>query len=103
MYEKTYHTQVLKKDEVKKTKKGFSWKRILVIFLSLAFIFGVIFVIRHPRLQVTNIEVLGTQVLDVEDVVSFTKEQLVGRSLWILPKTSIFLIDESYLKKSNTK
>ncbi len=100
MYEKTYHTRVLKQDEPKKAQKGFSWKKALIIFLILAFVSGAIFAIRHPRLQVTSVSVLGTQVLDVEDVVSFTKEQLVGKKLWILPKSSIFLVDESYLKNT---
>lgn len=99
MYEKTYHTRVLKQDEPQKTKRGFSWKKILFIFLVLGFVFGVVYVIRHPRLQVVDIEVSGARVLDTQDIVSFTKEQLLGKNLWILPKTSIFLINEAYLKK----
>lgn len=103
MYEKTYNTRVLKQEKPQKIKKGFSWKKILIIFLILGFIWGVIYVIRHPRFQIVSVEVSGAKVLDVEDIISFTKEQLLGKSLWFLPKSSVFLIDENSLKEKIQK
>ena len=101
MYERTYNTRVLKSEEVRpQKKKRFSWKKALLIFGIFSALFIVGYSIRHPRLQVSEITVLGTAVLDVEDIKTHVRHELVGTRLWIFPKSSIFLIHEKGLEES---
>ncbi|MBP6857833.1 MAG: hypothetical protein KBC11_01425 [Candidatus Pacebacteria bacterium] len=99
MYERNYQASVLKEKSVKTEKKKFSWKRFFKIFLTLLFLFGIGFLLRHPKFQVFNIEVLGTEVISKIDIEDNIKEQLVGKYLWIFPKSSIFLINERSIKE----
>lgn len=105
MYEKKYQARVLKQDEVSSSKKkiGFSWKRFFITLIILGVISGGIFLIKYPKFQIVNINVVGTSVVDNEEVSSSIKNHLVGKVLWFLPRTSVFLIRdnvlEDYLKK----
>lgn len=101
MYERTYNTRVLKPEEsTPKKKKRFSWKKVLLIMGILSTIFLIGYSIRHPRFQASEIVVLGTTVIDVEDIKTHVREHLVGTRLWIFPKSSIFLIHEKGLEAS---
>lgn len=106
MYEKTYHTRVLKtdtkspKEAQKKGRKGFSWKKFFIFVGVALLLFGIGYAIRYPGFQVRDISVVGTSVLDVEDIQTYVQDQLVGARLWIFPKTSIFLISEQGLEHS---
>jgi len=99
MYERTYHKAVLKTDE-KPTEKSIriNWKLIVWIFAVAALLVGVVFVIRIPRLQVKNIEVVGANVVDPGDMTEFINNQLVGKKFFLLPRTSIFLIPQHRLE-----
>lgn len=96
MYEKNYQSRVLKSGEKTKNSRTrlFSWKKVLIILSILFFLGLVIFLLRQPKLQITNVEVVGTTVLDNEDISQSVKDQLVGRRLWLFPRTSVFLINE---------
>lgn len=106
MYEKTYHTRVLKTDtkslspREKTRRRRFSWKKLLLVLSVLAIFLGVGYLIRSPRLQVREITVIGTTVLDIEDIKMHVRDGLAGTRLWILPKTSIFLINEQVIERS---
>lgn len=102
MYEKKYQTRVLKQDKDLSSKKKikFSWKRFFIIFAVIAFLTGIIFLIKYPRFQVTNVSVVGTSVVDNEEVSSQLKNELLGRVLWIFPRTSVFLINDKSLEKT---
>lgn len=91
MYERTYNKTVLKHDE-KPKRKGFPWKRVLIIAAVLAVVAGVIFSIRAPGLQVREVEVFDTYVADPVEVSQFVLGELAGNYLWILPKSSIVLV-----------
>lgn len=97
MYERNYQASVSKEKSLK-TKKKFSWRKFLRFISIIFFLIGVGFLLRHPRFQITNIEVLGTAVISKTDIEDNTKEQLVGKYLWIFPKSSIFLINEKNIK-----
>ena len=96
MYERTYHNQVLKQGDTVTPKKPRrpSWKRVLIGVVVVALGSGIFFLIRAPRLQVAEVHVVGTNVIDTQDVSMAVKKQLVGNTLWVLPRTSIFLINE---------
>ncbi len=101
MYERTYHKAVLKAEQ-KQPKKGqtrINWKRVLWIIGTLVALTAIVFLIRLPRVQVKNIEVNGTNVAYPGDVSEFVQNQLRGNKLFILPKTSIFLIPTHTLEK----
>jgi hypothetical protein len=102
MYERTYHKAVLKTEDQpsnKKKVKRAKWKRGFLIFVTLAVVIGLVWLIRLPGLQVQHIEVSGAEVSDPNDVVTFVQDKLQGKDLLVLPKTSIFLVKERTLEK----
>jgi hypothetical protein len=100
MYERTYHNRVLKQPDTqdKKTRKGVSWKKILITLIVLGCCAGIFFLLRAPKLQIKSVDVVGTNVLDVQDISSFVTGSLVGTRAWVFPKTSVFLISERSLE-----
>lgn len=105
MYERTYHKTVLRADEKgqKKTKRQINWRLIIRCAIAAVIVVGIVLLIRMPRLQVTHIEVVGANVVDPGDVTEFITEDLRGKELFILPKSSIFLISEHGLEKKIAK
>ncbi len=105
MYEKKYQARVLKQDTAPSSKKkvSFSWKRLLLIVIVLAILGGGIFLIKYPKFQIATVSVVGTSVLDNEEVSNSIKSKLVGRLLWIFPKTSVFLVNDTSLEKTLKK
>lgn len=92
MYERTYHTRVLKTDDAPRAKRSFPWKRVLGILSIIAVLVGVVLCIRAPRFQVARVVVDGTNVADPEAVSQAVLTDLEGNYLYILPKTSIVLV-----------
>jgi hypothetical protein len=104
MYERTYHKTVLKADgKEQKKKTSFNWKLVLRLAIGAVVIVGLVLLIRLPRVQVRHIEVVGANVVDPGDVTEFVNQQLQGKTLFILPKSSIFLISEHGLEKKIAK
>jgi hypothetical protein len=101
MYERTYHKTVLKTETkaVKKTGR-INWRLVLWIMVTAIVIAGMIFLIRLPQVQVRTIEVTGVNVVDPGDVKEFIHNDLQGRRLFILPKSSIFLVRTHSLEKA---
>ncbi len=101
MYERTYHKTVLKRedDEPQKEPTRIDWKRILWIFVAIVIIVETVILIRLPKVQVTHIVVVGAHVADPGDITEFVNQELQGKDLFILPKTSIFLVPEHKLEK----
>jgi cell division septal protein FtsQ len=100
MYERNYQKTVLKTESqpVKKTGR-INWRWVLVVILVGIVIAGSIYLIRLPRLQVSHIEVSGVNVVDPGDVTEFIHNDLQGRRMFILPKSSIFLVPIHTLEK----
>lgn len=105
MYERNYHKEVLKQKgtEKEKTDKKFSWKKALIVVLSLGLLVGIFFILRAPRLQVVNFNVSGTEVLDNEDIKINLEQKLEGKWLWFFPRTSTFLVDAEKLENNLKK
>jgi hypothetical protein len=100
MYEKSYHTAVLKTEKNPEKKPGrINWKLILGLLLGAVLIAGFIVLIKLPQWQVQHIEVVGANVADPGDVSEFVTAELQGRKLFFLPKTSILLVPEHRLEK----
>ena len=100
MYGRTYHTKVLKQSEPpKKKRRRFSWKRFWWGVGIVAFIGGIVCLIRWPRLQVDRIEVVGTEVADPEDVSLFIKSRIEGSYLYFFPRSSMLLVPTASLSK----
>ncbi|HTH92890.1 MAG TPA: FtsQ-type POTRA domain-containing protein [Candidatus Paceibacterota bacterium] len=101
MYERTYHKTVLKDDEKESKKKEarVNWKLLLRITVAIVIIAAIIFVIRIPRAQVTHITVEGAKVVDPGDITEFIQQNLQGKELFVLPKSSIFLVPIHKLEK----
>ncbi|MEK7227771.1 MAG: hypothetical protein AAB681_00240 [Patescibacteria group bacterium] len=104
MYERTYNNRVLKQDEsVKKKKNRVSKKQLIFFVVVLGLLSGVFFMLRSPKLQITSVSTVGTEVIDAADIESRVKGQLEGKWLWFFPRTSTFLISQSSLEKNLKK
>ncbi len=95
MYERTYHKTVLKQDSNAKKQKPFPWKLFLFIVGIVFVVVGIVLLIKLPKFQVSQIHVEGTHVADPMDVSQSVMALLQGQHLWILPKSSIFLVSTS--------
>lgn len=95
MYERTYNSRVLKTEEKpsKKQKGRFPWKRVLIIAAIVALLVGSVVLMRAPKFQVVTVHVEGANVSDPVDISQFALNTLGGKYLWILPKTSVFLVN----------
>ena len=104
MYERSYHNQVLKKDETTKIKnKKISWKKVLISIFIIGLVVGVFFLIRSPRLQVNKFSIIGASVIDSLDIETNVQKQLEGKHLWFFPRTSILLINKEGIEKQLKK
>lgn len=99
MYERTYRSRVLKTEpkQVVATRL-FPWKRVLVSIGVLCIVSGIIFLIRLPQFQIRTVSVEGTVVADPGDVSQSVQMALEGTYVWILPKTSVFLLSTKTLE-----
>ena len=88
------------KEAQKNVRKRFSWKKFFVVLGVGVVLFGAVYAIRYHNFQVRDIVVVGASVLDVEDIEAHVKDRLVGKHLWIFPKSSIFLINEQWFEHS---
>jgi hypothetical protein len=94
MYERTYHAKVLTQHAPveKKRRKRFPWKRFFWWCGAFVFLVGIIFLIRLRGLQVASVSVVGTNVVDPEEISAVVWQRLEGTYLSILPRTSMFLV-----------
>lgn len=102
MYEKTYKANVLERNQKTslKEKRHFPWKRLMAIIVTLGILFGIVYFLRHPKFQISVVSVVGTTVLDVEDISSSIRRDLQGSWLWIFPRTSVLLINDKVLERN---
>jgi hypothetical protein len=59
--------------------------------------------LRYPKFQVTTIDVVGANVIDQQDVLDFVHQELLGKWLWIFPRTSVLLINDKAIEKDLKK
>lgn len=97
MYERTYRNRVLKTDQQKPQPKKVSWKRVIIISSVMLILVGIVVMMKTPKFQVQKVTVVGTNVVDPSDVSTFALNTLDGTYLWILPKTSVFLVSPQTL------
>lgn len=101
MHERTYHSRVLKDDSSdQKGPRRFSWKRFLVITLALGVVVGAVFMIRAPFVQVTTVVVEGAHVADPVEVSDNVLGRLEGAHLYVLPRSSTFLISTKKIERA---
>ncbi len=105
MYEKNYQTRVLKTDpaKVEKKRRRFSWKKFFFMLGILLLLAGTGYALTYPAFQISQIDVVGTTVLDTVDIQMHISDQMEGKWLWLFPKTSIFLINEKSIEHSLQK
>ena len=72
----------------------------MVIILLIPFLmFGVgVYILRLGSLQIKNVEVEGASALNSEEIEKNVLEQLSGAYMGLVPKTSLFLVDENSLE-----
>lgn len=99
MYEKSYHSAVLKTEKKPEKRSKVNWKLVLGLFAVVAVIGGIVVLIKLPAWQVRNVEVEGAHVADPGDVREFVMAELQGKRLFFLPKTSILMVPEHRLEK----
>jgi hypothetical protein len=103
MYERNYHSRLLKSDKVaeeKKQKRPFPWSTFFWILGIVFFISAVVYLIKVPQFQIKEVFVQGAVVEDKDEISNLVKNELEGKYLSFLPKTSILLANPKSLAKS---
>jgi cell division septal protein FtsQ len=101
MYEQNYHKTVLKTEtqQTKKRRVRINWKLVAGIVSIVIVVVGIVLIIRLPKVQVRTITVVGANVVDPGDVSQFVTSTLQGYKLGVLPRSSIFLVQEHVLEQ----
>ena len=99
MYERSYHSKVLKQDEAPTQHSPLPLRKIIIALAILVVLTGVVFLIRAHVLQLREVTVEGTHVAAPEDVSEYALQTREGYYLWVLPKASIFLTSTKVLEK----
>ncbi len=107
MYERSYHTRVLNRDDAPKAPKQkklpirirVSRKSILIGVITLVLIVGIGVVVRLPKFQVKTVEVEGTHVADPVEVSQFVANRLQGNTWYVFPRSSIVALSTRRLAR----
>lgn len=100
-YIRSYQDKVLRTDaDIEKSNKRRKIKRIGFVATLLLLVTAFIVVARLPSLQITTITVEGVKSASPEDVELYVSDLIQGNWLYILPKRSILLFPDTFVKKS---
>lgn len=97
MYEQSYHSR-LDQSQQGQIRNKVPWKKIISLVATCALLTGIVFLLRIPFLQIDKIDIVGSEVEDAENVSESLRNFLAGNYLYVLPKTSIFLINTKMIK-----
>jgi len=78
--------------EVQAQRRKF-FKRVTII-LSIAFIsivIGLIFLLRMESIQIRENNIIGTNIIDKNEILEEVQDSLSGNYLWVIPKSNTFL------------
>ena len=100
MYERTYHTRVLKQDMLPKERTAFPWKRMLWTVMFVGGLIGVVLLIRAPFLQINTVTVEGVHVVDPDTVSQYAISILEGKRLMLFPKKSTLLLSTRAIQRA---
>lgn len=96
MYERIYKPKVLNAqrapEEEKRRSRRFRWKYFLWSGGGVLLLVGFVLLARASSLQVRDIRVEGTTVVDPEEVVTLVQDEMNGRFLFFLPRTSMLVL-----------
>ena len=76
-------------------RKRLILKAVIFGVAFIAIFAGIVAFFRIPYFQVDKIEITGDKVIIENDLTDAIKEKLEGKSLWLFPKTNIFLIPKN--------
>lgn len=71
--------------------------RVFKITLTVAFLAGIIFVLRADFLQIKNFEVSGAETISAESLKSTAQSLTLGNKLFLIPKSNIILLSKNNL------
>lgn len=85
--------------ELKKRRRRAVLNKILISFLGFfAILASLIYISNRPSLNISEINIVGNKVLDVQTLKNTVQKQLTGKYLWFFSKTNILLYPESKIK-----
>lgn len=100
-YNRSYQDKVLRTEaDVEKEKKRTKIKRWFFLLTLFVLCIGFVCIARLSSLQVDTIVVKGAKSASPEDVESYVSELTEGNWLHILPKRSIVLFPDSFVRKA---
>ncbi len=87
--------------KISKRNKRRKFLKVIVLFLTpiLVMVIGVL-IIRAKSLQIKNIEIEGALVVNQDDIENTLLKMVAGAYFRVLPKSSLFLVDQNELEKS---
>lgn len=89
------HDRIFYNAAAKKTQRRNFGRRMMLVTLILIFIAlnaSGLYAIRHPRWQISRVEISGLETLDKETIIASLKNEISGNYFFFAPKASFFLI-----------
>ena len=99
MSSQRYISDTLKRKK-EKTKKI---KIYIFIFLVCLCLGTLLYLVRLPAIQISNIKVSGTMFVSRQEVESTTQNILKSNILWVIPKSNIFIFSKQELQEQLTQ
>lgn len=82
-----------------KKKKRRRIQRIVLFIVLLLALSSFAYFSRQERFRISEVRVLGEDIVDKEKIVQITKDLLVGRYLWTIPRSSSLAYPRSVIKR----
>jgi cell division septal protein FtsQ len=98
-YQKKILTSPRLRELKKKQRRVIIEKILLVFFIVVAILFGLTFLSRISKLNISEIEVTGNKIVEIEDIKALVNNNLEGKYLWLFPKSNFALYPKSSIKK----
>ncbi len=87
-------------DELKrKRQRVFRNKMLLFGFGILIILFGLSFASRISNINISEVNISGTKIVDAESIKSIVKKDLEGHYFWLFPKTNFLIYPKEKIKR----
>ncbi len=87
-------------NKIKRQKRNATFFKSLIFLIVFIIIFiGLVFLSRIWHIRITNVSVDGNKVVEAEQIINITKQNLTGNYWFLFPKNNIFIYPKNQITK----
>ena len=87
--------------EKKKKRRRIRFILFFILFLSVVYL--LVFLLRQERFLITDVSILGENIVDKDDMVEIIRQKLDGKYLWFIPRANALVYPRRAIKQSLLK